>query len=247
MDYTLLYGAKVITKNCCSLKRIAFAATVGACFAILFPLTNLSGAIAIVIKIAAGLILCLICGKCKSFKGYIKFTLAFFTLTFVTGGMLLGIFSLANISYQSGGGFLISSVPIGIPLFCLLIIVLIAKKIASKIISNHTKISVSCRIYAGQCFVKASGFYDSGNKVYYHGQPISIIPKELAEKIIDIENLTNFTNINTAAGSTKIPIFTADKIEIDDGQKIIIKEKVKVGVASGISKLILHPDLAEVN
>jgi hypothetical protein len=236
-----------MTKNGCSNIRVAFASVFGACFAVLFSLVDISGAVAIIIKIAAGFIICLIGGKFQSVKGFIKFVVAFFILTFVSGGLLFAVFSLADIDYSEGNGFVLSSVPVGIPLFCVLMLALGAKKLVSQYISKRTKNKVSCRIYAGQFKISASGFYDSGNKVYDFGQPVSVMPKSLAERLVNVESLTCFTYIHTAAGSKLIPVFTADKIEIDDGSEVIIKKNVKVGVSEEVNKLILHPDMAEVD
>ena len=44
---------------------------------------------------------------------------------------------------------------------------------------------VSVRIYSGGECAEIKGFFDSGNKVYCRGAPVSIIPKEIAEKIVD--------------------------------------------------------------
>jgi len=62
MDFTLLYAAKSVVKNRASKKRLAVAAALGACFAVVFPLFNLPPVWSAAIKIVSGLLICLIAG-----------------------------------------------------------------------------------------------------------------------------------------------------------------------------------------
>jgi hypothetical protein len=120
------------------------------------------------------------------------------------------------------------------------------KKLSQKIAKKFTKKQVSCRIYAGQSCERTVGFYDSGNCVYYLGSPVCIIDKSVANALVDVKNIKTFVNIQTVAGNKKIAIFTVDKIEIDDGNKIDVFYKVKMGVSERrIKCAVLHPDLSE--
>lgn len=245
MDFTLLYCAKLVTKNLAGWKRIFVASAVGACFAVLFPLLKLPVVLSVIIKIISGLLLCLAAGKYKSVKSYIKFTAVFLAFSAALAGALIGIFSLAGIAYQEGGGFILSSVPIGIPMFGALLLFIVAKVIKNKY-SKGSKKEVSCRIYAGQSSVSLAGFFDSGNKVSYRGSPVSIIPKKSAEKIIDVERIAEGVKIHTVAGSKIIKVFTADRLEVDFGNKIQIYNDVIIGVSHAyITCAVLHPDILE--
>ena len=51
MDFTLLYCAKLVCKNRASFWRVAFAAAIGACFAVVFPLFKLKGVWAVTVKL----------------------------------------------------------------------------------------------------------------------------------------------------------------------------------------------------
>lgn len=245
MDFTLLYAAKAAVKNSASYWRIAFGAVLGACFAVVFPLFKLGNVWAAVLKILSGLVICLLAGKFKSFKGCLKFCGVFLVLTALLGGALIGIFSLAGVDYISGEGYILSSVPVGIPLFGALIIIIGAKKLAARLSKSH-KNSVTCRIYAGQSHIELKGFFDSGNKVYCRGAPVSVIPKEEAEKLSVGVRINDEVKIHTVAGSKTIKVFTADKIEINFGEKTDIIYGVKVGVSpQRIDRAVLHCDLLE--
>ena len=245
MDFTLLYCAKLVAKNAAGWKRISVASALGACFAVLFPLLNLPSAWSVIIKILSGFALCLVAGKFKKIKGYVKFSAIFLAFSAALAGALIGIFSLAEIAYEEGGGYILSSVPIGIPLFGALLLVIAARVIKNKF-SKGSKIEVACRIYAGQFSVSLSGFFDSGNKVSYRGLPVSVIPRGCAEKIVDIQRITEGVKIHTVAGSKIIKVFTADRLEVDFGDKTEVYKGVIIGVSHApISCAVLHPDILE--
>lgn len=245
MDYTLLYCAKLLSKNQAGWKRVAVGSVFGACFAVLFPLTKLSGVWAAAIKLAAGAALCAIAGKFRSFKGYVKFTAFFLAFSAALAGALIGIFSLAGISYAEGGGYILSSVPVGIPLFCALMMIIIARRLKNKF-SGGGKTQVSCRISAGQSQISLSGFFDSGNRVSHCGEPVSILPEWAAKKLVDTERITSAVKIHTVAGSKKIKIFTADSLEIDFGGSVKTYKCVKFGIGPAHTECaVLHPDILE--
>ncbi len=245
MDFTLLYCAKLICKNPARIWRVVAASVLGACFAVVFPLFGLGGVWAVVIKIISGLIICLLAGKFKSFKAYLKMSAVFLGFTFVLGGAIIAIFTLAGWEYSADGGYLLSSVPIGIPMFGALILVIFARKLAARL-KKTDKTVVECCIFCGEKYVRLSGFFDSGNKVYYSGQPVSVIPLTAALKLIDETGIKKTVKIHTVAGSKKLKIFTADKIEIYKADKTETIGKVLIGISPHASGgAVLHPDLME--
>ncbi len=245
MDFTLLYCAKLTCGNPASVWRVAAASVFGACFAVVFPLFGLSGVWSVLVKIISGLIICLAGGKFRGFKAYLKLTALFLVFTFVLGGALIAVFSLAGLDYSAGEGYMLSSVPIGIPMFGAFILVILARKLALKL-KKTDKSTVNCKIYSGEKYVELSGFYDSGNKVYHSGQPVSVIPLISALKIIDESRIKDEVKIHTVAGSKKIKVFTADKIEIYSGEKVNVVKGVKIGISPRTAgTAVLHPDLME--
>lgn len=245
MDFTLLYCAKLICKNPAHILRVITASVYGACFAVVFPLLNSGGATAALIKIISGLIICLLGGKFKSFKAYFKMTAVFFGFTFVLGGALIAVFAICGWEYGGGSGYIISSAPIGIPLFGGLILIIFARKLAARL-KRTDKTVVECKIFLGEKSVKLSGFFDSGNKVYRSGMPVSVIPLVKASEIIDAAGIKDSVKIHTVAGSKKIKVFKADKIEIYRGDRTDAVEGVIIGISPRASGgAVLHPDLLE--
>lgn len=245
MDYTLLYCAKLVSKNPAGWKRISLAAVTGACFAVIFPLIPFTKAWAVTVKILSGLIISLAAGKFNSFKSYVKFTAAFLLFSAVLAGGLVGIFALTGMEYIGGNGYVLASVPVGIPLFGALMLIIAARAIKARL-SSTSKNSVNCSIYAGQSSVSLSGFFDSGNKVYCRGAPVSVIPDWAARKITDIGGIKERVKIHTVSGSKEIKVFTADRLEIDFGSKSATYRDVKIGISiARIDCALLHPDFLE--
>lgn len=244
MDFTLLYCAKVVVKNPAHIFRVVIASVFGACAAVVIPLFNLSGALSVVIKLLSGLIICAVAGKFAHIKAYIKLTAVFFAFTALLGGALIAIFSLAGIKYEAGSGYVLSSIPVGIPLFGALLLIIAARKIAARL-KKTDKTEVACAVYKDNKKVSIAGFFDSGNKVYYSGQPVCVIPLSAAEKIIDETCIETYVKIHTVAESKKLKVFTADKLEIRKGEKVNSYKGVKIAVTPYADKAILHPDYME--
>lgn len=248
MDFTLLVAAKAAAKNPAKYGRIAIASVFGACFAVVYPLLGLSGGAAgIAVKIASGGAMCAVAGKFQTFKGYLKFTALFTAATFLTGGALIALFSLAGVNYRQGGGYVLSSVPVGIPLFAALMLAFTIIRVRRKFVASKA-VGAYCKIYFNEKSAVCTAFYDSGNKVYLSGAPVSIIPPYIAAKLTDKKSIKTFAEIHTVAGKSKIPVFTAEKMEIDDGKSKITRQNVALGISPRhINKIVLHPDLTEVN
>lgn len=244
MDFTLLYCAKIVCKNSAHIGRVALSSALGACFAVVFPLFGLKAVWSAVVKIISGLLICLSVGKFKNVKAYFKLTAVFMGFTFVLGGALYAAFALTGLDFLAGSGYLLSSVPIGIPLFGALMLIIAARKIAAKL-KKAGKTTVDCRVYLDGKSVVIAGFFDSGNKVYHYGRPVSVIPENCAEKLVDESRIKDLVKIHTVAGSKKIKVFTADKIEIISGDKICTVKKVLIGISPNVSGAVLHSDILE--
>ena len=245
MDFTLLSCAKLLTKNLCGYRRIALFAALGACFAVVFPLIPVSGFLSVAIKVASGLALAAGAGRFGSFRAYAKFAAVFFGVSLLAGGAIFALFSLAGWDMRQGGGYIISSVPIGIPMFAVFVLAAGCKALSAKI-SARTKCAVTCAVFACGKSVRLPAFFDSGNKVYCGGVPVSVIPPRAAEKIANGLGTFESVTVRTVAGSRTLKVFTADKIVIYTAEGEHTIKYVKIGISpQPITKAVLHPDLAE--
>ena len=245
MDYTLLYCAKLVSKNRAGWRRIALGSALGACFAVVFPLFKLNAWLSVVIKLLSGLALCAISGRFSRFKSFLTFTGAFAGFSFALGGGLIAIFALAGSNIKQGNGFVLSSVPIGIPMFFALLLIIFARKLKKRLTKSQ-KSEVEIKLYSGGESVSLSGFFDSGNRVSYRGSPVSVIPLSAALKIVDEACISSAVKIHTVTGSKKLKVFTAEKMEIIFADKVSVINNATLGIGpANISAAVLHPDLME--
>ena len=245
MDFTLLYCARLATRNRARFWRIALASCAGAAIAVAFPLLPLNTVWATVVKLASGFLIALIACNFSSVRAYLKFSFAFVGFTFLLGGALTAIFSLAGVKSEAGAGFVLSSVPIGIPMFGALCLILLAKYLKKRLKKTEKNL-VKCRIYAGQSEIELPAFFDSGNCVSYRGQPVSVIPDTAAEKLQAMGRIKDEVKIHTVAGSRYLKVFTAEKVIIYSGNSQKTLRNVTLGIsAAKIDRAILHPDLLE--
>lgn len=245
MDFTLLYCAKLVCKNPAGWRRIALGAAGGAVFAVVFPLFTLPAVASVAVKILSGAVICAVAGRYRRLKSYFVFTAAFTGFTFAVGGALIAVFALAGVNYQSGAGYLISSVPIGVPAFFAVTAVMFARKLKRRLTVSE-KSEVTVKLYSGNDSVEFCGFFDSGNRVSYRGSPVSVIPLSAAAQIIDAASISSSVKIHTVTGSKKLKVFTADKMEIRYADKVSVLKNVTVGISPRpIASAALNPDLME--
>lgn len=149
MDFTLMYAAKTATKTPSSRARLVVSSACGACFAVAYPLIELPQAAGIAIKLLSALLLCAVSARVKSVKAYLKYTAAFYLFSAIAAGLIFSVFTVSGLEFVEGGGFLLSEIPVGIPLFFALCVAVFAKRLAARLKKNY-KNSVICRIYAGE-------------------------------------------------------------------------------------------------
>lgn len=249
IDYTLLKAAFALTKTHASGARLFFASLFGAVFALFYPMIESVTAVAVPYKIATGLFVVLIAAKTFTFRSYYINVLAFFLFTFLTGGALIGIFSLLKIPL-SGEVFIAL---IFVPVY------FIIKGTTVIIKYFYRKKSVDGFIYRaevknGKTIEKVKGFLDSGNTMFRDGQPVIFCVKSLAKKLVygaplntEIKRLT----VKTVAGESRKTAFVLEQLKIYIKDEPNIFKNVIVCVADDGAfngyELILHPALMEVS
>ena len=81
--------------------RLFLCALLGAGIALVYPLIEVSPIILTAIKIASGLLIILLANEYKTWKAFYVNALVFFSLTFLTGGAIIGLCSIFNVDYQT--------------------------------------------------------------------------------------------------------------------------------------------------
>ena len=242
MDFCLLYGAKLLSRNATKTSRLILPSVVGAIIAVIFPLLNLNGIFSFALKTCSAFAICACLKNFNSVKAYFSFCAIFIILTFLLGGALIAVFSLVGVEYAQGRGYIISSVPIGIPLFFALALILACRVLAKKYKPKASDITLTLTITNKKLKVKERGFFDSGNNVYYRGCPVVVVPYCVAEQVVDVDKVKGKITVHTVAGAKVLPVFFVDEILIEHSQKTSKFSSVAVAVGESLNGAIVHTD-----
>ena len=213
-DYVLLRLAFFASREKTKWYKAAFSALLGAAFALLCPFIRLPSALFLLLKIGVGLLLCLLSfGRLKGKKGWGRYaftSLCFFLLTFSFGGALQAFSGRSSLPPQAvfvGFVCLSAAVTVGI------------RKLYQKR-AVHAFI-YPCTLVSGRKEVRASGYYDSGNRAAKNGVPICFVSPDLLYELFGSETLEeggtvcDETQIQTVSGSKKARLYKGElRIEI---------------------------------
>ena len=161
--------------------KIVISSTIGACFALVFPLILLPSFLQMALKFLVGFLLCFIAfGKVKNKKEKGMYALNctfFFALAFVFGGALQLVFGENPRKWLVLSGFALLTV------FSLLFIRKMQEKRAIE------RNIYPCEIVYKQRRFALLGFYDSGNLATYQGAPVCFLSLDIFYDIWGVEGL----------------------------------------------------------
>lgn len=246
IDYLLLKATFIITGNKVIRFRQILGATFGALCALLFPLLEINVLLLSLLKICVGVLIVAISNRFYRIKSFYLSCVIFIFLTFLMGGIILGLSSIFNIEISSEFSIAIMILPV---YFFIKVILDIVKYFYSR--KHIENCSYNCTISFNDKEVNVNGFLDTGNGLYYKDKPIIVIDKNyfiknFGEKVL-LSSFITFTYY-TSSGVSKMPLFTPKKIIIKDGLKEYFNSEFYLGVGSVPDKiLLLHPSLMEGN
>lgn len=244
IDYLLLKA----TYFTCGIRpkkyRLIISATFGGVIALAFPLLNAHTLILTTLKIVSGIFLVLISGKLGNVKRYIIVSAVFIGYTFLTGGAILGIYSVFNIEASSELSVALIIVP------AYLVIngaVGVVRYIYRR--KNVEKFTYKVMVTVGKTSCECNGFLDTGNGVYDNGNPVIFCEKQFANNFINgsLPKMKRIT-VNTVNGSMQKVAFEVSGLEIfnvDGGNNVLKNITICVseaGFETGY-QIILHPQL----
>lgn len=247
LDGVLLWLSCKGTKTPFRWGRCAFACVFGAVFAVVYPLLRLPNFLGVILKISAGLFLCLLAfggGKGKvPFGRYTLFTASFFSLSFLFGGALNTVAQGVSTNFMrtviTPLGFLVLSV------FCLRIFKKLYKKRAI------WRYIYKCEIASEGKSVQALGFFDSGNTATKKDIPVCFVSPEIifalwGDKLLlegeEVGQVCDEMCITTISGRKKIPLYKGS-LTIKEKPTRQIKEVYFAPSANILSReytMILH-------
>ncbi len=243
LDGVLLYLSLIASKTPVRAKNLLFSAAIGALFAVVYPLLVLPDFLLYALKIAVGLLLCLIVfwrlkGK-KEWGRYAFICVCFFLLTFLFGG---AITALGAVGAWVWLAFVFLSV----------FSVLLIKKLYEK--RAREKYVYDCEIAYKQRRVAVLGFYDSGNFARFQDAPVCFISPELIFDLFEEVALGKEAGqvcdeiaITTVNGVKKTRLFKGE-LTIKEKQAFCVKEVYFAPAVNMLSrgyKLLLNSRIFE--
>ena len=248
IDYLMLKATFLLTGNPKHNRRLFLCAFLGGIIALVYPALEINPTILTLVKIASGLLIVLLASEYKSVKSFYINAVIFFFYTFITGGVIIGVFNIFAIEYQTE--FIVASIVI--PVY------LVLKVLAQVKDYFFRRKNVESFIYKVELCLNnqtlvAKGFLDTGNSLLDNGEPVILCDKHFAKKLI-AENIAKMKfkkiEISTATGKRQNLAFKLDRLLL----YTLDKEHIFNNVTVCISHLnfrdysvILHPDLIKEN
>ena len=159
--------------------KLLLSALFGGVFAIVYPLLGLKEWLGLVLKISAGILLCILAfGRLKSKREWGRFAIfaaLFFALSFAFGGAIL---PLAECFPKAGIKALLT--PICFVLLSVASLFLFQKLYKKRALWRHI---YECEIICGEKSISALGFLDSGNTATKDGVPVCFLSPERAYEL----------------------------------------------------------------
>ncbi len=250
LDGLLLYLALKCARIKPSVWRLLLAAAAGGAEALLFPVLKVPVWAAYLMKIAGGVLLVLIAVKGKKCKPYFVAGAIFFFLTFALGGLLTAAYSFFGVEYEEGNGFLVERAPVGLILGGAGVFAVAVAELA-KYLYRYRKFKrelLPCKLKAGEREVRWTGYADSGNNLFYHGNPVCVTSAAAIFALFGRgAKEEGRMTVGTVNGSRTSPVFVCERMEICANKETITRQNVylTVGEVSPEYGLILNTALME--
>ncbi len=228
--------------------RLFLCALLGAGFALLMPVFTFNNIALIFYKCFSGIIIFCLSIKKPNKKELYRGIIIFFLLTFLTGGAIIGIFSLFNVDYNKELSIALMIAPV--------YLLIKAFESVIKYLYKRREVEVNCYktvISLGGKSIECKGFVDTGNMLFDGDVPVIIVSKSTGVslignsvpkiKYIDYQTTSNKDKMLTVQNAT-VEIYLGDKPSKIDNVRVGVS-KVNIGAEYNV---ILHPYvLKEIN
>ena len=241
---------------------IVLAGMFGAGFAVVSPLIDVSGILAILMKLAVAFVMALM--SCFTFKKLISRYALFVLYTFAFGGTLIAVFnSLGTSVYDSLYIGYVSTLPLGTILISCLFFAMAMFRLLKYVFKTRFYASNSCEVIVkvNNKTAKIKGFIDTGNTLHNSmGKPVLVVPEKVLQNWFtpherlnimfgkEVSNIYNLETLNVGSmgGTYKMKVFDCE---------ILVNGETKagaIGVATGKLKCgdcqaILNQELVGVS
>ncbi len=244
IDYLMLKATFLTTGINYNKKRLVFCAFLGAIIALIFPLIKLHVVLFTAIKILSGLLVILLAYSYKKPKTYYINAVIFFGYTFLTGGIIIGVFNIFSINYSSESAIAFMVIPA-------YAIIRTAIGVIKHIYRQKDVMSAvrEIEITAFGVTKKGRGFIDTGNALFDDDSPVIFCVKGYAKQFLSgaIKHIKfKKITVGTVNGKAEKIAFKIDIIKIYNGTNLNIHKNVTACIVDEIGEgyqVILHPAL----
>lgn len=212
LDGLLLYLALKCARAKVCFWKLVLSAAVGGVEALVFPLLTLPVWCSYLIKLLGGVLLAVLVVSRGSPKTYLIVTLVFFALTFLFGGMLTAIYSFFSIPYAEGQGYILESAPLTLVFVSAGILSVVTVKIANTLYRYRgiKRNILPCKLRAGDRTVSWQGLADSGNCLFFRGEPVCVVSAMGALALFRKCEPVGRMTVSTVNGSRESPVFVCE-------------------------------------
>ena len=218
-----LKGSKTAVKR----YKLLTSALFGGGFAVVYPLLDLREGLGLMLKLSAGLLLCMLAfGRLKSKREWARFGVfasLFFALSFAFGGAIY-----AGAQFFSGEWIKILLTPACFVVLTATSLFLFQKIYKKRALWQHL---YECKATVGEKSVSALGFLDSGNMATKDGAPVCFLSPERAYELWGEEwlfstkergQVCDEMQISTVTGVKNIPLVKGEiEIRTKEGMRQI--------------------------
>ncbi len=233
MDYIILRLMELTVGIKFGRSRKLLVCFFGACFALLMPLIMQYKILLFLYRILTSIIMVLCIKKYKNLKSFFVYELMFFAYTFFVGGVCLGLIQLMGIDYTMSS---VVMYEFDFPFGVFGVVLVITLKVMSKVVGvvksklNTSNFIRKIKLIEGDKSISSYAFIDTGNKIKYNGNSVSIISIGVFMQLfkdIDISKLlcgsidenklkeVEYIDIGGLGATNKYLSFVLDFIEID--------------------------------
>lgn len=234
--------------------RLILGAILGGISALTIFLPDLNVFVGLFTRITVCLIIILTAFSFKNKIRFLKYTLAFLTITYIFGGATLALTELFNIkSVMCVNGVCYFDIE---PMFLILssgaIYLFLRFLLLFKRKSADEQAIYNCIVEYNGVTVGFRGINDTGNSLCdpYFGSPVAIIEKKILQPILELEPKTYLIPIKSVATNSTIYSFRPSAFYIEKDQKKIKIKDITIGICENKIhnqySAILSPEITEI-
>jgi len=254
IDYILLFSTSILTKFKAKKKRLIISSSFASFSAIFITLINVSGMLLLLTKLMISFLIILLCFYPNKLKNLFLSNIVFLFLTFLVGGICIGISLLTTkIDYGTSGIIWNFEIPLSVIILGLFLFVYLGNQILMHI-NKKNKISsffYKIELYYNDILYSTQGYLDSANYIIdkKNNSPVILINENTFNTIFKNNDLNkqkiyqNMWSIQISTLSDKkrqIPCFLLDKLVIYSNSNRYIHKNIVVAISP-------HQFVQEVN